>query len=326
MEIFGWVEENGVVLSRSEIENISVERLKTCGGEFFLKSDSFTARDLYGIFPGDGKPGVIRTKSSEITIQPKVPELSLEEAILESVRLRYSRSSVVTLSGGVDSTLIAVLANLPCIAVGVEGSHDLIAAEYAAEVLGLKLSTYIITEDEVEKVLPTLLRTLQDLTPMNVEIGVTGFFVGVLAKKVGAEKILTGQAADELFGGYARYGQSSNLRFDLCKDFDLLYAQRLRDSAAVSLSNVWYSMPYMDLRVVLASQKFSDEELVSCDLRKIALRRIAEKYLPKDIAWKEKKAMQYGSGVSKVLRGVVKRSGCGSLGELILKNQSYDLK
>jgi asparagine synthase (glutamine-hydrolysing) len=317
MRISGWVEENGRVLPAREIETISLDRLAACGGEFSLACDEFTARDCYGIYPGAGVPGVIRLQGGERAVMPHVPDLSLEEAVMESVKLRATAGVAVTLSGGVDSALIAVLAGLPCIAVGAENSHDLSAAADAAEKLDLDLTCFPVTEEALEAALPDLIRVLPDLSPMNVEIGITGYFVGAAARHAGYEKILTGQAADELFGGYARYGHSSDLGLDLARDFAGLSAQRERDSAAAGLSGVWYSMPYMDQRVILASRKFSAGELVSGDLRKIALRKVAEKYLPAEIAWKPKKAMQYGSGVTKMLRGIAKKNGCPDTAGLV---------
>ena len=311
MELHGWIEYAGRIFTGTEIANLTPEKLAACGGEFTLSTDTLTARDRYGIMPGSIPAGRVLTKTRAFSVCPEVPELSLNDAVLEAVRLRVEAASdgnaVVTLSGGVDSTLIAVLAGLPCIAVGMEGSHDLTAAVSAADRLGLTLQARTITEDDLIDALPGLLRVIPRRAPMDIEIGLTGYFVGQAAWNAGADRILTGQAADELFGGYARYGRRTDLRAELTKDFLGLAAQRERDAAAAAVSGVWYSMPYMDERVVTASRKFGDEELVAGDLRKIALRKVAEKYLPVDLAWKAKKAMQYGSGISAALRKIAKK-------------------
>lgn len=302
MQFRGWVEEGGRVLSRSEVESITPERLCRCGGEFVLVTDRFSARDRYGVMPGGISPGVILTGGGGVPILPQVPELGLEDAIREAVSLRCGDAAVVTLSGGVDSTLVAVLADLPCIAVGLAGSHDLAAAADVADRLGLDLTIREITPEEVEEAFPRVAAVLPGAGRMDLELGLVGYFIGETAVACGAERVVTGQAADELFGGYARYGRCQNLRADLDADFAGLVMQRARDSAAAGLSGVWYSMPYMDERVVAASRRFSAAELVSGDLRKVALRKVAERYLPEDLAWKPKKAMQYGSGMTAALR------------------------
>ena len=218
-----------------------------------------------------------------------------------------------------DSTLVAALSHLPAIAVGAEGSHDADAAERAAESLGADLTLHTITLDEVEAALPEVLQFLPRKNPMDLELAVTGYFICRLAKQCGAKRILTGQAADELFAGYARYGRTETLRADLDADFAGLSLQRERDSAAASHFGVWYSLPYMDERVVRCARNLSAEELVSGDQRKVALRKVAEKHIAEEFAWKPKKAMQYGSGVTKMLSKIAKSIGCRSTAELIEK-------
>ena len=311
MQLTGWMEENGRLLEPAEIETFSVSRLSACGGEFLLETDDCFIRDKYHIMPGNpkGKP--------VITADPRVPDLPLDEAIQTSVSLRASDDAVTTLSGGVDSSLVAVLAGLPCIAVGLAGSHDLAAAQQTAKTLGLPLTVKEIDIDDIREALDDVLAIIPRITPLDVEIGITGYFIAALAKETGAKRILTGQAADELFGGYARYGRSADLRADLAADFDGLFFQRERDAAVASYFGVWYSLPFMDERVVRASRTFSPDELVSGDLRKIALRKIASRHLPEEIAWRPKKAMQYGSGISSALAKIAKSEGCKGCRELI---------
>ncbi len=313
MQLTGWMEENCRLLDRAEIETFAVSRLAECGGEFIVETDDAFIRDKYHIMPGalEGK--------RVITAEPLVPDVPLGEAIRTAVQLRVSDHAVTTLSGGADSSLVAVLACLTCIAVGLAGSHDLAAAEKTAEILGLPLTTKEIGMDDIRAALDEVLTIIPRITPLDVEIAITGYFIAELAKETKATRILTGQAADELFGGYARYGRSSDLRADLAADFAGLAFQRERDAAVASMFGVWYSLPFMDERVVRASRKYSAEELVKGDLRKIALRSVAAEYLPEEIAWKPKKAMQYGSGVSAALTKIAKSEGCKGCGELIQK-------
>ena len=320
----GWIEYQGKILSAAEAETLTAEELAGCGGEFVLETADHTARDCYGIMPGKCPAGVVTAAGTTRRIRPDVPTLGLEDAVCEAVRLRCSPDAVVTLSGGVDSTLVAALSGLPAIAVGAEGSHDADAAERAAEALGADLTLHTITFDEVEAAVPEVLSFLPRKNPMDLELAVTGYFICRLARQCGAERILTGQAADELFAGYSRYGRTETLRADLEKDFEGLAPQRERDASAASHFGVWYSLPYMDERVVRCAKSLSAEELVSGDLRKIALRKVAEKYLPEEFAWKPKKAMQYGSGVTKMLSRLSKQEGCRNTAELIEKTMRLE--
>ncbi|HJJ31832.1 MAG TPA: asparagine synthase-related protein, partial [Methanocorpusculum sp.] len=196
---------------------------------------------------------------------------------------------------------------LPAIAVGAKESHDLDAAKKAATVLDLPLTVYEISEEEIPDALSLVVPLIPKKTSMDAEIAVTEYFVCRCAKDAGFDTLLTGQGADELFGGYARYGSSAHLREDLDADLAVYPVQQKRDFAAASLSGIRFLQPFMDKRVVAAASVLTEEELVSGDLRKIALRRAAETWLPHDLAWKPKKAMQYGSGVSKMIAKLAKK-------------------
>ena len=295
--IKGWVEQNGRVLSAAEAEALAPDELCACGGEFY--APDLGIRDKYGIFPA---PECRRA-------EPHFAPLALADAIQKAVSLRVSPDGVVTLSGGVDSSLVAALAGLPAICVGTDTSSDVREAEIFADEAGLQLFVHTITKDEVEAALPAVFAAIPSKDAVSLEIALSGYFIARLAQSRGASRILTGQAADELFAGYARYGRSADLRADLDADFRLLEGQRARDGAVAGLFGVWYSLPFMDERVVSLARALSPEALVSGDLRKIALRRAAEEFLPADIAWRPKKAMQYGSGVSKLLAKIAKEQG-----------------
>ncbi len=68
-------------------------------------------------------------------------------------------------------------------------------------------------------------------------------------------------------------------------------------------------MPYLDTRVVRAASAIPAGDKVCGEQRKVPLRTIAERYIPKELAWYEKKAMQYGSGVAKELRRLARHNG-----------------
>ncbi|NMB78920.1 MAG: asparagine synthase [Methanomicrobiales archaeon] len=242
------------------------------------------------------------------SICPDVPDLSLEDAIIAAVSLR-SDEGVVALSGGVDSSLVAKLAGRECVAVGLENSHDLQHARHAADALGLSCTYVTIREEEIEEALPAVVRTIPVKDPVSTGIALTQFFVTRWAGEAGYHRIITGQGADELFGGYARYRESEDLEAELAKDFLGLELQARRDQGIAALHNTYLSMPYLDLRVVRAAQKIPAGKKVQGNRRKVPLREVAERHIPPDLAWHEKKAMQYGSGVWATLRKLARKNG-----------------
>jgi len=68
-------------------------------------------------------------------------------------------------------------------------------------------------------------------------------------------------------------------------------------------------MPYLDIRVVRAARKIPASEKVQGKLRKVPLRTVAERHIGPELAWYEKKAMQYGSGVWKELCRLARKNG-----------------
>lgn len=232
----------------------------------------------------------------------------LDEAIVMAVAER-SDEGVVALSGGVDSALVAQLAGRQCVVVGVSGSHDLLRARLVAGELGMTLHEELIDQDDIEEALLRVLEVIPEKDPVNASIATTLYFVSRWAGRNGEERILAGQGADELFGGYSRYLHTDTLARDMEEDFRKLPRQIARDQAVAGLFGAYFSLPYLDPRVVDAAQAIPAEMRVMDGVRKRPLREVAARHMPEEIAKYEKKAMQYGSGVMKEIERLAARKG-----------------
>lgn len=327
IELKGWTELEGQRLSIGDVLAVlSVDpgRVSKFGGEFILRWDGCMARDHFGIMVGavtaewislevsgdaDCPPGtVVCSGNKTAKVDPAYPLMDLGEAIEIAVRLR-SDEGVVALSGGVDSALVARLAGIECVVVGIAGSHDLRRAEQVAAELGLPLETAVIDPGQIEEALCIVLGVIPKTDPVNASIATTLYFVAEWAGDHGYNRILAGQGADELFGGYARYLQTDTLGQDMERDFCALSLQLSRDQAVAGLHDAYFSLPYMDTRVVRAARAIPPNEKVCNGVRKLPLREVATRYLPSSIAMYEKKAMQYGSGVMREIQRLANRRG-----------------
>lgn len=312
LNVRGWVERDGKRLDERDIRAILSQNpaaISRLGGEFFLEWNGCKARDHFGIMPGDCPAGAMICSGKEAAkVDPQYPLMDLDEAIRIAVQLR-SDEGVVALSGGVDSALVARLAGRECVAVGVAGSHDLRHAREVADELGLVLHEQIIDPALIEEGLTSVLAVIPKKDPVNASIATTLYFVSQWAEQHGYRRILAGQGADELFGGYSRYLQTATLAQDMERDFLGLAVQLARDQAVAGLHGAYFSLPYMDGRVVAAARSIPAENRVFGGVRKRPLRAVAGRHMPEAIAQYEKKAMQYGSGVMKEIEKLAARRG-----------------
>jgi asparagine synthase (glutamine-hydrolysing) len=312
LNLDGWAELEGIRQKEHDLQEL-ISRdpriISRLGGEFFLSWNGCMARDHFGIVSGDCPPGAIVCDGRKIGyVNPSYTTTDLYDAIELAVHLR-SDEGIVALSGGIDSSLVADIAELECLVVGIDDSHDLIRAAQVAKELNLSLESVVIQPKSIEEALVETLKVIPKITPIDASVATTLYFVTMQAAIRGYRRILAGQGADELFGGYARYLQSKNLAKDLERDFLCLGEQVSRDQAVASIHKARFSLPYMDMRVVQVALSIPPEEKVCDGIRKKPLRDIAAFRLPHSIAFYEKKAMQYGSGIWKEIQRLANKSG-----------------
>lgn len=225
----------------------------------------------------------------------------------------------VIFSGGLDSSYLALLLkeiseNIPLkitlYAVGAESSQDVEAAKYASKFLNLDLKICEVTEDLIREALPRVVRAIGDDNLMKVGVGLTTYFATGMVAEDGMKVAFSGQGADELFGGYKRYLKSfvdGTLDYDLRHDMSNMYHVNLeRDDACSMLNSVELRLPFLDKNLVELVLNIPDnKKIVSMhdEMRKSILRKIAfEEGLDYEIAYRPKKAAQYGTGIDKILR------------------------
>ncbi|MDP3035783.1 MAG: asparagine synthase-related protein, partial [Methanobacteriaceae archaeon] len=113
-------------------------------------------------------------------------------------------------SGGVDSTILAsILKNrdieTTLYTVGTKNSSDFQFANRAAEYYDLKLKTFEINEKIIKNSLRPVLEAIEEFNVMKIGVAMPIFLAAKMASEDKLKVVLSGQGADELFGGYHRY-------------------------------------------------------------------------------------------------------------------------
>jgi len=258
------------------------------------------------------------------TVDMETAARALQLLLLESTRKRVSdlEEVAVAFSGGVDSSVVAVLAksvglDVQLISVGLENQREVLFAEKAAKALNLPLHLQTYNVNELEQTLAKVLWLIEEPNPVNTCIAVNFYWLAETVSKLEYPIILAGQGADELFGGYHKYladykkSGAEILKQKMFRDIKNAYKVNFqRDNQTCSYHKVELRLPFIDrdvvdftLRLPLRLKINSIED----KLRKRVLRRVARNLdIPSFIAEKRKKAFQYTTGVTKALQNLAK--------------------
>lgn len=257
----------------------------------------------------------------------------LRNALQRAVDKRLGEKIGIAFSGGVDSSLIAALAKgkeskITLYSVGLENSHDVRQAIRAAELLGLKnyLRLKIVTQNEIEFFLPKVIKAIGSIDLTQISIGTPLFIAAERAHDDGIKIMLSGQGADELFAGYHRHAKAFEkgadvLHQEIIKGIkNIAEVDLRRDTAVTAANSIEMRTPYLDDDVIEIGLRIAPELKIRKTgegyKNKYILRRLAEDVIPHEIAWKGKKAVQYGSGIHRALDKLSRAHGFRGIGRV----------
>ncbi len=244
-----------------------------------------------------------------------------KEKFIHAVKQRATGKFAVLLSGGVDSTLIALVLKqlgyqFPCYTLGLKDSKDALVAEEVAKEYGLLLKKVTISYENLESVFVNVLHLLKEPDVVKIEVGSVLWVLLEEVIKDGYHEVFGGLGSEEIFCGYQRHDEA------LAKGFEDLHAEcwrglkgmwdrdLVRDFTVAHHFNVTLLAPFLDTEVILAAMKIHPMFKIDTLQKKIVLREIAEEIgLRKDFARRKKIAAQYGSNVDIALERIAKKKG-----------------
>lgn len=238
-----------------------------------------------------------------------------DRAIRDAVRKRVEgRKHVgVIFSGGIDSLLIAYLIQqagvpLTCYTAGRKGASDLEWAERLAKRFGFPVQTKMLDNDDIKAMIPEIIRDIEDHSLNQVEVAVPVYASVRMAQEAGERVILSGQGADELFGGYPWYakiaaleGYESFERYSW-EDAFLLYKECLEREDKIAMAHsLEPRVPFLDQEVVKTAFEIAPALKLLKGEDPIG-KRLHRQYcvsigIPEEIAFRGKEAAQHGANV-----------------------------
>jgi asparagine synthase (glutamine-hydrolysing) len=226
----------------------------------------------------------------------------LYSLILETTE--NSDSDCIALSGGLDSSILAsCLENRKIQAFALVTrdfpSTDLVYAQLVAKLNHINLDVIIATIEELLEAIEQTVKILRVFNPIEIRNNIVVYLTMRQAKNNGFKSIMTGDGADELFAGYNFFQRLSltDLQKDLERIWKIMHfpSQPISKSLGVSLQTPFLVSKVMDYAKKIPPElKVREEKGKKCG--KWILRKAFENKLPESVIWREKVAMQDGSG------------------------------
>ena len=247
----------------------------------------------------------------------------LHDALAASVR-RQLMSDVpygVLLSGGLDSSVTSALAKLysakrieadddqdawwpqlHSFAVGLEGSPDLEAASKVAKHIDTVHHEIKFTIQEGLDAIRDVVYHLETYDITTIRASTPMYLLARAIKALGIKMVLSGEGADELFGGYLYFHKAPNPRDfheETVRKLDKLHQYDcLRANKSLAAWGIEGRVPFLDKDFMDVAMRINPaDKMITADrMEKWVIRKAFEKYLPESVAWRQKEQFSDGVG------------------------------
>ncbi len=247
----------------------------------------------------------------------------LREALEKAVH-RQLMSDVpygVLLSGGLDSSVISAIAKkyaarrietddkaeawwpqLHSFAIGLEGSPDLTAARKVADHIGTVHHEIHITVQEGLDAVRDVIYYLETYDVTTVRASTPMYLMARVIKSMGVKMVLSGEGADEVFGGYLYFHKAPGPREfheeTVRKISKLHLYDCLRANKSLAAWGVEGRVPFLDKEFLDVAMRLNPADKMAGNgrMEKWLLRKAFEDYLPQEIVWRQKEQFSDGVG------------------------------
>ncbi|MDR2129802.1 MAG: asparagine synthase B [Odoribacteraceae bacterium] len=281
-------------------------------GEYFYSPDGETRRWYQ------------RDWNAYEAVQDNPSDMQLLRTSLEQAVRRQLMSDVpygVLLSGGLDSSVISAIAGkfatkrvetdgrseawwprLHSFAVGLEGAPDLAAARKVADHIGSVHHEIHYTIQEGLDALRDVIYYLETYDVTTVRASTPMYLLARVIKSMGIKMVLSGEGADEVFGGYLYFHKAPDARAfheETIRKLGKLYLYDcLRANKALAAWGVEGRVPFLDKEFLDVAMRLNPADKMAKEkkIEKWILRKACEDLLPESVAWRQKEQFSDGVG------------------------------
>lgn len=250
----------------------------------------------------------------------------LHDALAASIK-RQLMSDVpygVLLSGGLDSSITSAVAKLYAekriesgdeqaawwpqlhsFSIGLKGSPDLAAAQVVADHIGTVHHPIEFTIQEGLDAIRDVIYHLETYDITTIRASTPMYLMARVIKSMGVKMVLSGEGADEIFGGYLYFHKAPNAKEfheETVRKLDKLHMYDcLRANKSLAAWGIEGRVPFLDKEFMDVAMRLNPQDKMITKERKMEkwiLRKAFEKYLPESVAWRQKEQFSDGVGYS----------------------------
>lgn len=229
----------------------------------------------------------------------------------------------VLLSGGLDSSVVSAIAKkyaarrvesqdlkeawwpqLHSFSVGLKGSPDLKFAQEVANHIGTVHHQIHFTIQEGLDALRDVIYHLETYDVTTIRASTPMYLMARVIKSMGIKMVLSGEGADEIFGGYLYFHKAPNAQEfheETVRKIDKLHLYDCnRANKALAAWGVEGRVPFLDKEFMDVAMRLNPADKMAKDgkMEKWILRKAFEDYLPESVAWRQKEQFSDGVGYS----------------------------
>lgn len=223
------------------------------------------------------------------------------------------------LSGGIDSSLITKIANdtvpgVHTFTCGTRNGPDLLAGREVARILRTEHHEVEVDVEELPEIVDAVIAATASMETWTIMGGVGTYLVARAAKRMGFKVLLSGEGADELFGGYDEFQDIPDVFLDsilLQYQVDLAVSECLRLDRTTMAHSIEARVPFLCTSVMRYARNLDPSQKIRRSnggaIRKFALREFARTILPSEVALRKKEEFSHGSGITRELQSIASK-------------------